>query len=172
LRAVHAAHDPEWTADGYVSDSWRSVSPVTGRLDAFQWMVPVAALPSSNARAELERAATMIPARPALPAATSAAAEMAAGPSGAAPAPVAAETSKSEQPSVAETQVPVFRPRTGPDLRPRPATPSIPAVIPLVRAPDDPGITDAPEDDDFADRPDPATAQAGGLKGFWSRLVG
>ena len=47
FRAVRAAHDPEWTADGYVSDRWRPVSPVTGRLDAFQWMVPVAALPSS-----------------------------------------------------------------------------------------------------------------------------
>ena len=49
LRAVRAAHDPAWTADGYVSDRWRPVSPVTGRLDAFQWMVPVAALPSSAA---------------------------------------------------------------------------------------------------------------------------
>ena len=35
LRAVRALHDPVWTADGYVSDRWRPVSPVTGRLDAF-----------------------------------------------------------------------------------------------------------------------------------------
>lgn len=34
LRAVRALHDPVWTADGYVSDHWRPVSPVTGRLDA------------------------------------------------------------------------------------------------------------------------------------------
>jgi HemY protein len=170
LRAVRAAHDPEWTADGYVSDRWRPVSPVTGRLDAFQWMVPVAALPSSSARVELERAATVFPAQPAaLPPATPVT-ETVASPSFAAAAPAAkAETA---QPAVAETPVPVFRPRTGPDLRPRPAIPMIPAVIPLVRAPDDPGIPDAPEDEEFADRPDPATAQAGGLKGFWSRLVG
>jgi HemY protein len=41
-RAVHAARDPAWTADGFVSDRWLPVSPVTGRLDAFQWKVPVA----------------------------------------------------------------------------------------------------------------------------------
>src|SRR5216683_2858896 len=44
LRAVRALHDPVWTADGYVSDRWRPVSPVTGRLDAFQWQRPLAAL--------------------------------------------------------------------------------------------------------------------------------
>jgi len=43
-RAVHTAHDPAWTADGVVADSWMPVSPVTGRLDAFQWRVPVADL--------------------------------------------------------------------------------------------------------------------------------
>ena len=45
LRAVRALHDPVWTADGYVSDRWRPVSPVSGRLDAFQWQMPLAALP-------------------------------------------------------------------------------------------------------------------------------
>src|SRR5882672_7630047 len=48
LRAVRALHDPVWTADGYVSDRWRPVSPVTGRLDAFQWQAPLAALPSDK----------------------------------------------------------------------------------------------------------------------------
>jgi len=43
-RALHAARDPVWTADGFVSDRWLPVSPVTGRLDAFQWKVPVAEL--------------------------------------------------------------------------------------------------------------------------------
>src|ERR1700716_2810450 len=45
LRAVRARHDPVWTADGYVSDRWRPVSPVTGRLGAFQWQTPLAAVP-------------------------------------------------------------------------------------------------------------------------------
>lgn len=43
-RALHSALDPAWTADGYVSERWLPVSPVTGRLDAFQWKVPVADL--------------------------------------------------------------------------------------------------------------------------------
>ena len=48
LRAVRAQHDPVWTADGYVSASWRPVSPVSGRIDAFQWQTPLAALPSDK----------------------------------------------------------------------------------------------------------------------------
>src|SRR5664279_4929651 len=51
LRAVRALHDPQWTADGYVSDRWRPVSPVSGRLDAFQWQTPLAALPSDKSAA-------------------------------------------------------------------------------------------------------------------------
>jgi HemY protein len=43
-RAVNAAHDPAWTADGVIAERWMPVSPVTGRLDAFQWRVPVADL--------------------------------------------------------------------------------------------------------------------------------
>jgi HemY protein len=51
LRAVRALHDPVWTADGYVSASWRPVSPVSGRIDAFQWQTPLAALPSDKGAA-------------------------------------------------------------------------------------------------------------------------
>ncbi|WP_323014386.1 heme biosynthesis protein HemY [Devosia sp.] len=40
-RAVRAPRDPAWTADGLVSDEWEPVSPVTGKLDAFEWKVPV-----------------------------------------------------------------------------------------------------------------------------------
>ncbi len=54
LRAVRARHDPAWTADGYVSDRWRPVSPVTGRIDAFQWQTPVASLPSADKGAVIE----------------------------------------------------------------------------------------------------------------------
>ncbi len=43
-RAVRAARDPAWTADGWVSEHWAPVSPVTGRLDAFEWKVPVEAI--------------------------------------------------------------------------------------------------------------------------------
>jgi HemY protein len=43
-RALHAARDPAWTADGLVSAKWLPVSPATGKLDAFQWKVPLADL--------------------------------------------------------------------------------------------------------------------------------
>ena len=56
-RAVHARRDPAWTADGYVSDRWIPVSPVTGRLDAFQWRDPLAGFDSSRKYFEAEREA-------------------------------------------------------------------------------------------------------------------
>jgi len=40
-RALNAPPDPQWTADGYVADRWLPVSPVTGRIDAFVWRVPL-----------------------------------------------------------------------------------------------------------------------------------
>jgi HemY protein len=40
-RAMNAARDPAWIADGVISDHWEPISPVDGRLDAFQWRVPV-----------------------------------------------------------------------------------------------------------------------------------
>lgn len=40
-RAVRAPRDPAWVADGIVSDKWAPASPVTGRLDAFEWRAPV-----------------------------------------------------------------------------------------------------------------------------------
>jgi len=46
-RAVIAPRDPAWCADGYVSDRWLPVSPVTGKLDAFAWKVPVEAAPGT-----------------------------------------------------------------------------------------------------------------------------
>jgi HemY protein len=41
-RALTARRDPAWTADGFVSDRWLPVSPVSGRLDAFEWRDPLA----------------------------------------------------------------------------------------------------------------------------------
>jgi HemY protein len=40
-RAMNAARDPVWMADGVISDHWEPISPVDGRLDAFQWRVPI-----------------------------------------------------------------------------------------------------------------------------------
>ncbi|MBL4892262.1 MAG: heme biosynthesis protein HemY, partial [Rhizobiaceae bacterium] len=40
-RAVRAPRDPAWTADGYVSEKWLPISPVSGEIGAFQWKLPV-----------------------------------------------------------------------------------------------------------------------------------
>ncbi|TIT39408.1 MAG: heme biosynthesis protein HemY, partial [Mesorhizobium sp.] len=40
-KAVRAPRDPAWVADGIVSERWAPVSPVTGRLDAFEWRAPM-----------------------------------------------------------------------------------------------------------------------------------
>jgi HemY protein len=43
-RAVRAPRDPAWMADGEVFEEWAPTSPVSGRLDAFEWKVPAARL--------------------------------------------------------------------------------------------------------------------------------
>lgn len=40
-KAMRAPRDPAWVADGFVSEHWAPASPVTGRVDAFEWRVPV-----------------------------------------------------------------------------------------------------------------------------------
>jgi HemY protein len=40
-RAMRASGDPVWTADGVVSERWLPVSP-NGRLDGFEWKLPLA----------------------------------------------------------------------------------------------------------------------------------
>ena len=47
-RAANAARDPVWFADGVISNRWEPVSPTDGRLDAFQWRVPVEALDKTS----------------------------------------------------------------------------------------------------------------------------
>jgi HemY protein len=39
-RAVRARRDPTWMADGHVFETWAPISPISGRLDAFEWKVP------------------------------------------------------------------------------------------------------------------------------------
>jgi HemY protein len=192
LRAVRALHDPVWTADGYVSDRWRPVSPVSGRLDAFQWQMPLAALPSDkNATIEsspFEEAMLAAPRRvepprefsaddgPPPPAQdnvpvnslvgslVSSSAKPAIEPDPVvAPAPPPTETVPAAAP-------PLFRARQDiPKAADKAALAGIPAVIPIVRAPDDPGIEDESVGDEFTEQINPAPGQAGGWRGFLSR---
>ncbi|MCP3474621.1 hypothetical protein NLM33_30330 [Bradyrhizobium sp. CCGUVB1N3] len=226
LRAVRARHDPAWTADGYVSNRWRPVSPVTGRLDAFQWQTPVASLPSDRGTtieaSPFEEAMLAAPPpkritvssealEPVQPAPVPAAqdnlppapkpseaksAETKASETKAsevkpsevkapeakseaktldvkapeAPEPVTVATEAKPAPEPAESApiaaTPVFRARA--DLG-KPASSPIPAVIPIIRAPDDPGIDDEGPSDEFTEQIGTPKAQAGGWRGFWSR---
>jgi HemY protein len=215
LRAVRALHDPAWTADGYVSDRWRPVSPVSGRLDAFQWQTPVAALPSDRAGtiessafeeamlASPRRAVVLEPPKdvveeeepaplPDVPAPSVAAPAASAPPAPAAeqdnapppaaaaeaapaeaslPEPVAAPAPTPPKPAepVPSQPAPLFRSRH--DIPKTVPTP-IPAVIPLIRAPDDPGVDDEGPADEFAEQIGTPKAQAGGWRGFLSRWGG
>jgi HemY protein len=125
-RAVHAAPDPAWTADGYVSDRWLPVSPVSGQLDVFEWRAPLAGIAS---------AAAVINPEPSAPA------PVAAGPRSDSAriakdkdaAAIADE--KAVPPAVAAEPAAVPPSRR----RGRLAPPKPEAVIPLVHAPDDPG---------------------------------
>lgn len=60
-RAVNAPRDPAWTADGVVSDRWAPISPVTGKLDAFQWKVPVEALDQNDADLVARKLEELVP---------------------------------------------------------------------------------------------------------------
>jgi HemY protein len=201
LCAVRALHDPVWTADGYVSDRWRPVSPVTGRLDAFQWQRPLAALPSDknaaieaaefNAaisaprRVEPPRDAPIEPAAPAAPAAQDnspildatvepAPAAVPAATPVPAPPPAPPPPAPTPAPPPTETasviSAPLFRARQDiPRDIAKNATASILPVIPILRAPDDPGIDDETPGDEFGEQDGPIHGQAGGWRGFLSR---
>jgi len=122
-RAVHARRDPAWTADGLIADRWMPVSPVSGRLDAFQWRDPLGGLGGGGGSAVVEaeskdRLSDRLEAR---------LERTAAG---------AAERKPNEVALVGE-------PRLG--LRKQGAT--APAVIPLVQVPDDPGPEPEPPPD-------------------------
>jgi HemY protein len=112
-RAVAARRDPAWTADGFVSDRWMPVSPVTGRLDAFQWKDPLAGVGAEGAVIEDDKATrALIDAAPQ----SGTASDMAAG-------MARAETSSAARRRAnARTSVPIA-----------------PSVIPLMHVPDDPG---------------------------------
>ncbi|HEY2211775.1 MAG TPA: hypothetical protein VGH62_09190, partial [Bradyrhizobium sp.] len=193
LRAVRARLDPAWTADGYVSDRWRPVSPVTGRLDAFQWQAPLASLPSDKG-ATIESSPfeeAMLAAPPPRQVTTTGLVE----PPREAPVDLTPPATQDNAPPVARaseatapaaTSAPAAQSASAPELHPaaptplfraradlsKPATAPIPPVIPILRPPDDPGIDDEAPSDEFVEQIGTPKAQAGGWRGFWARWGG
>jgi HemY protein len=148
-RALRAPRDPEWTADGYVSDRWMPVSPVSGRLDAFQWKVPLSEL--GDARETIDAAELAELAKPV---------ELAKPPVIASIEPAPAQPAP-----IAPTPPVVARPdetiRTAePVLSPPPPVPRVEAVIPLIHVPDDPGPEPVA---DLEPEPEPSTGRGGRL---------
>jgi HemY protein len=116
-RALRAPRDPQWTAEGIVSERWLPVSP-SGRLDAFQWKVPLAEL--ADEREVIEGADA---------------------PRDVIPAVVKRDAEPATPPAVSEsTDAPAALPAARPAPRQqRSVERNVERVIPLVHAPDDPG---------------------------------
>ena len=53
-RALRAPRDRAWIADGYISDRWLPVSPVTGAVDAFEWKAPADAIGRPDETLQIE----------------------------------------------------------------------------------------------------------------------
>jgi HemY protein len=149
-RAVHARRDPAWTADGYISERWMPISPVSGRLDAFEWKVPLAELAAEGAVIEVAAppAVEDIPVIDAMPEPAASANEVRA--------------YKDDQAARAES-TPLAAPRREARRPKGVAVPRVESVIPLVRAPDDPGTERELE-------PDTPAAPAAQPEGWWRQL--
>ncbi|MDB5600972.1 MAG: HemY protein [Xanthobacteraceae bacterium] len=164
-RALHAARDPAWTADGVVSEHWMPVSPVSGRLDAFQWRVPLEELGEPKPAIEIEERTPTVLMAARLPAEARVDSSLGTTPSGPASAVATASDSLAEgssgsaaAASAAATLPATGSQATGPGARrPRPA-PSPERIIPLAHAPDDPGPDGEPEADNGTVVPLPAEA--------------
>jgi len=127
-RALSARRDPAWVADGFVSDIWEAVSPVTGELDAFVWKVPQETLAPPGVPVFEQAAAPPAPA-PSSP------------PVAATPAPQATPAAVVAPPPPAPVQ-----PAPPPAAKPAPSRRPAEVLLPIARAPDDPG-PDAPDAD-------------------------
>ncbi len=132
-RAMRASGDPVWTADGVVSERWLPVSP-NGRLDGFEWKVPLAEIGVT---------------RPVIEVAPPAA------------APVAIPASELTPASpIAAVEEPRKAAKGSASAKAKPVEP----VIPLVHAPDDPGLESGLDHDPV---PEPTSPPAGDA---WQRL--
>jgi HemY protein len=179
-RAVHARRDPAWTADGFVSERWMPVSPVTGRLDAFQWKEPLSELGSNatvidGTKARFRLRGVVRDATPKLDQAKSAEPDVIIAPVAASVAepsvvepPVVGPTTATAAAPAAPTPLPeVVSPRLGPDKATESTRGDRP--ISLVHIPDDPGPIPEPSlEPTVQTLPEKQNGSWGRLKGlFW-----
>jgi HemY protein len=133
-RALNAAPDPQWTADGHVSDRWLPVSPVSGRLDALEWRVPLTGAVSGPF---IEPEAKAVAEPIAAPPIEHAPQELQHEPH---PAPPESKSAPTENaPAVDQPPAPSFAASPAKPVQLKSA-PKPEPIIPLVHAPDDPGV--------------------------------
>jgi HemY protein len=157
-RTLNARRDPAWTADGHVSDHWLPVSPVTGRLDAFEWRDPLAGVDHTGATIDAEQRALLDaprapppPLATALPAADPPAAVAPVGEKSESPAPAAESSDAAHKPDLdagREDTASLSAADEPEDDAPRP-----PPVIALAHVPDDPGPDTEPPPEEPAVEP-------------------
>jgi HemY protein len=132
-RALSAPRDPAWVADGQVFERWSPISPISGRVGAFEWKV-VATPPPPEAVAletlRLDRPAIAPPAAP-LPEAE----DRDTGLIDAVPADGPSDANGSGEQSHAHTPVPALE-----------REPSV------IHAPDDPGTIPPPDEEETLPR--------------------
>jgi HemY protein len=171
-RTLNARRDPAWTADGHVSDHWLPVSPVTGRLDAFEWRDPLAGVDHTGATIDAEQRALLD--APRAPPAPPLAAPLPASDHADAPAPAASKsdggfpgsaraeafTPASDSADVDEESERAKSSPRGDSDEPRP-----PPVIALAQVPDDPGPESEPPPEEPAVEPGSVAPPDG-----WSRF--
>lgn len=139
-RAVRAPRDRAWIADGYVSDRWLPVSPVTGAVDAFAWSAPVDAIGRGDDTLLIEEqmepprdVGAIIPAVDTAPAEPAVVVDVTPSVSGEAPA---ADEDKTAQDEPSERSV---------EATPEPAPAA--TVFTPERPPDDPGVSPSDPDE-------------------------
>jgi len=147
-KAVRAPRDPAWVADGVVSERWAPVSPVTGRIDAFEWRVPMERLGQLIEDDASPRKRTIAPAI-AAPAAPATATVQPAAPVAVASTAETAAATVEAAPVAAPSPIPAAAPApTAATVAPAEAAPAQAAEKPaasdrfaeIVPVPDDPGV--------------------------------
>jgi HemY protein len=140
-RAVRGPRDRAWIADGYVSDRWLPVSPVTGAVDAFEWRAPADAIGRGDDTLLIEEmapprdASAMVPPAERAPQAEPAMVDV---------TPAVREEKPAEE-KPAEDKPAGEKPvaAAAPSVAPKP----VPSVGVPIRAPDDPGVEHAESDE-------------------------
>ncbi|MBS0247153.1 MAG: heme biosynthesis protein HemY [Proteobacteria bacterium] len=171
-RAMRAAPDPVWTADGVVSDRWLPVSP-SGKLDGYEWRVPLAEIGMTHP--VVDAPPPPLPDQPpiavtAMEAAPQAQPEPKPDPGPETKPAAEAELSRGTASSEAQPSRPqpailegVAGPAVAPVMPPVKRKAAEP-IIPVVQAPDDPGLESDLDSDPIPEK----TSSADG----WSRFKG